>query len=556
MKNKILILSLLMAISFISCNSNSSSDSNSNSEVNEGAPPVPSNLTVTATSSNSISLSWDGTLSILGYRIYRSEDNATYAQLTTTFNEVTDTGITYTDTGLTPGTTYFYRVSAFNNIGESNKCIPVSIATIPNSANLSLESATVDSISISWNSVTGTAGYRVYRSSDNTIYTQVGSDITTGINYTDTGLTAGTIYYYEVSSYNSGGESARSNSISGITIPNAPDGIIVGSESLNSLTISWNSVTGAAGYRVYRSGDNITYTKTGDDITSGTNSIDINLAMGTKYFYKITAYNSGGESAFSSSAIGTTLSLCTVTYYGNGNSGGSVPARPVQYTTGDTVTVLGNTGYLYTDNTQDGITLAFDRWNTQSDGKGTFYTAGDTFTMGTSDVRLYAAWSVIKGTGPAGGIVFYDRGSYLNGWRYMEAAPASTEWSGKQWGCYKTLIGTGTAIGTGMANTAAIATWLDNNTDDTNGDVTNKADRAAYLCYTLEYGGYKDWFLPSWGELAQMTHIIEAGGFTAGYYWGSSEYDASTARDQYLTSGSQSWNYKYRTYRVRAIRAF
>lgn len=27
-------------------------------------------------------------------------------------------------------------------------------------------------------------------------------------------------------------------------------------------------------------------------------------------------------------------------------------------------------------------------------------------------------------TGPAGGTIFYDKGSYSNGWRYMEVAPS------------------------------------------------------------------------------------------------------------------------------------
>jgi hypothetical protein len=43
--------------------------------------------------------------------------------------------------------------------------------------------------------------------------------------------------------------------------------------------------------------------------------------------------------------------------------------------------------------------------------------------MGAASVTLYATWSVIRATGPAGGLVFYDKGDYSDGWRYLEAAP-------------------------------------------------------------------------------------------------------------------------------------
>lgn len=41
----------------------------------------------------------------------------------------------------------------------------------------------------------------------------------------------------------------------------------------------------------------------------------------------------------------------------------------------------------------------------------------------------------IGDTGPAGGIVFYDKGEVTDGWRYLEAAPAekSLKRSGEQW---------------------------------------------------------------------------------------------------------------------------
>ncbi|MBU4502161.1 MAG: PEGA domain-containing protein [Nanoarchaeota archaeon] len=37
-------------------------------------------------------------------------------------------------------------------------------------------------------------------------------------------------------------------------------------------------------------------------------------------------------------------------------------------------------------------------------------------------------------TGPAGGYIFYDKGNYSDGWQYLEAAPASTEWKGQRMG--------------------------------------------------------------------------------------------------------------------------
>jgi len=76
----------------------------------------------------------------------------------------------------------------------------------------------------------------------------------------------------------------------------------------------------------------------------------------------------------------------TVTYNGNGDTGGSVPSDINNYTTGAAITVLGNTGNLV----KTGYT--FVGWNTAADGTGTSYTVGGTFTMNSSNVTLYAQW--------------------------------------------------------------------------------------------------------------------------------------------------------------------
>lgn len=75
-----------------------------------------------------------------------------------------------------------------------------------------------------------------------------------------------------------------------------------------------------------------------------------------------------------------------VTYSGNVNTGGSPPTDNNEYNSGATVTVLGNTGDL----TKTGHT--FDDWNTAANGTGTSYSSSNTFSMGTSNVTLYAQW--------------------------------------------------------------------------------------------------------------------------------------------------------------------
>ena len=171
----------------------------------------------------------------------------------------------------------------------------------------------------------------------------------------------------------------------------------------------------------------------------------------------------------------------------------------------------------------------------------------------TADVTLYAKWTTnphsLGDTGPAGGWVFYDKGSYSDGWRYLEAAP-SDQSTGIQWynGSNVDTGAIGSAIGTGQANTTAIAAKQ------------RAGSYAAQLCNDLTVGGYSDWFLPSKDELNQMYLNLKkqgVGGFASDYYWNSLEYTTDSAWDQYFGNGQQYYgNPKSIADRVRAARAF
>jgi TolB-like protein len=152
--------------------------------------------------------------------------------------------------------------------------------------------------------------------------------------------------------------------------------------------------------------------------------------------------------------------------------------------------------------------------------------------------------------GPAGGIVFYDKGVFSDGWRYMEAAPAATEFTA-QWGAYgKRVNATATGIGTGKENAEKITQFLRNSGEN---------GRAAQLCDSLDTAGFDDWFLPGKDELDLMYKNLKAkglGGFGDGRYWSSSETSADYVWDQRFRDSTQNVSYKHTTASVRAVRVF
>jgi len=111
-------------------------------------------------------------------------------------------------------------------------------------------------------------------------------------------------------------------------------------------------------------------------------------------------YSSTSGDTYELDTVNFTVNTCpvptiyNVTYNGNSNTGGAVPTDGTNYHTGDTATVLGNTGSLI----RTGYTFA--GWNTAANGSGTSYTGGDTFAIGSSNVTLYAQWTAVPTTTP------------------------------------------------------------------------------------------------------------------------------------------------------------
>ncbi|MET8075274.1 glycoside hydrolase family 18 protein [Streptomyces sp. NPDC005303] len=99
------------------------------------------------------------------------------------------------------------------------------------------------------------------------------------------------------------------------TVPSAPAGLAVSGTSSSSVSLAWNTVSGATGYNVYRNGTKVT-------AVTGTSATVTGLAASTSYSFQVTAVNSAGESAKSGAVTGTTSAS-------TGTGGGAVPKHAV-----------------------------------------------------------------------------------------------------------------------------------------------------------------------------------------------------------------------------------
>ena len=169
---------------------------------------------------------------------------------------------------------------------------------------------------LTWNAVEGATSYRIYRStSKGSGYSLLGT--TTATSYTNTGAKAGTTYYYRVKAVNDAGLSPYSNIVSGQSKavtpkPSAPVVKIGNSAASGKPMLTWNAVSGATSYKVYRAtSQNGTYSLLGT--VTATSYTNTGAKAGTTYWYKVKAVNSAGESAYSNIVSGratvTTLTM-------------------------------------------------------------------------------------------------------------------------------------------------------------------------------------------------------------------------------------------------------
>jgi hypothetical protein len=303
------------------------------------------------------------------------------------------------------------------------------------------------------------------------------------------------------------------------------------------------------------SGATIHYTTDGSTPTSSSTAYAGAITLTSSTMVKAIAVKDNFASSEVASKAVTVSTVTTPTFS---------PAGGTTFTSTQTVTMTSTSG----------ATIYYTTDGTTPTTSSSHITSGGSITLSaTTTIKAFAVKSgmansaaatsgeytkeityTIGSTGPAGGKVFYDKGSYSDGWRYLEAAPAD-ESGTYVWGGYGTSVsGTSQAIGTGKANTEAIVAKYGNAEP-----YAGKTDYAAKVCSDKTLNGYSDWFLPSWDELYEMYRQRNSiGGFVSSWYWSSSQAGAGSADSVNFYSGNKDdyVNSKLNGYYVRAVRAF
>ncbi len=308
-------------------NSNGTRSYGSWSKIVSAKPlPVLSGLTAKNTTYNSVTVSWTKLSTANGYYVYRSTNDGSTWSLVKTITK--NSTVSWKNSSLTPGRTYLYKVVPYRKSGKTKVKGIDSIVSVqvvppkPSSVSVSVSSSIP---TLSWAKVTGAQGYEIWRSNtyDGT-YTQIAT-ITSGTTVKWKDVATAANRYYKVRAYRGTDYGTAYSDFSAAVTATTNLGkptAFASSASYSSIKVSWHKVTGAAGYKVYRSTDGKSFSLV-KTITSGSTLSWTNagLSGGTTYYYYVIPYTSSmtGKASDTVSAVPTlsapSLTVSSYSYY-------------------------------------------------------------------------------------------------------------------------------------------------------------------------------------------------------------------------------------------------
>ena len=237
-------------------------------------------LSAISNATGGVQIKWGAVAGATTYRVYRRGAGSTYW---TYLGDTTSTS--YVDSKASSGAYWRYTVRAVNGYYSGFDTNGLYIKRLANPYSIKTANS-LNGVTVTWAKINGAGSYRIYRkAAGQTSWTYLGT--TSVATYTDKNVKSGTYYKYTVRAASGSTYSAFYDG-SLIRFLNAP--VISGYGATNNkLTINWNKVTGASGYRVYRrgAGEGWKYITT----VSGTSYADYNVTKNAYYRYTIRSVN-------------------------------------------------------------------------------------------------------------------------------------------------------------------------------------------------------------------------------------------------------------------------
>lgn len=275
-------------------------------------PPKPVLIESHTTDQSSILISWNPTSGADSYEVDVSLESNAFTPNLMGYSSLSTTATSLKVEGLSAGNNYVYRVRAVNDCGISQNSLTGTDCTAPPTpTNLSVSSLTPSSFNVSWNSVGAGIKYIFDLSKSESMSPSIEGYAEVELsspNITLSNLEEGTVYYFRARSTDGDcGVSPYSSTFSEITPSNSSlKGINDPSNcTYFGFTASWNSDPSSTAYEFNLStSSNFSSFVDSFDTSYRTTSNSLvlsSLTPGTKYYYRIKAYNQYGSSEYSDS---------------------------------------------------------------------------------------------------------------------------------------------------------------------------------------------------------------------------------------------------------------
>lgn len=278
---------------------------NAEHSVNSALAP-PTGLVNTAVDHQAISLQWASVSGVTNYIVERSEDGLSFIDIGTVATT------TYKDTAVIAGVPYSYRTRAINSKGVSVPSNVLKVQVFPEPPKHLVAIAYDEETTVlDWGEPLGQRGYQIERSTDGINFTVIvakHSDYASNLaqvshkdtqKFVDKGLTAGSHYYYRVSTIDENNQVGLPSSVvSAYTRLEKPVlKVTAVDKSKKTASISWNNIANADGFTIERKGSGEDNWKEIATLNASILSYtDDTLEMLDRYSYRIKATSANTDS--------------------------------------------------------------------------------------------------------------------------------------------------------------------------------------------------------------------------------------------------------------------